>query len=76
VTRDRGCLILKQREFVYVGEPIPKIDKYKNADFFLNLQKSMILSLAQRKLLTTSQMERVVDEIEHQHCVKMKQKPS
>jgi len=73
---DRGCSLLKQREFVYVGEPIPKIDKYKNADFLLNLQKSMLLSLARRKLLNTSQMERVMDEIERQHCTKMKQKPS
>jgi len=76
VIEDRGCLLLKQREFVYAGEPIPKIDKYKNADFLLNLQKSMLLSLTRRKLLNTSQMERVMDEIERQHCTKMKQKPS
>ena len=73
---DRGCSLLKQREFVYVGEPIPKIDKYKNADFLLNLQKSMLLSLARRKLLNTSQTERIMAEIERQHCTKMKQKPS
>jgi len=73
---DRWCSLLKQREFVYVGESVPKIDKYKNADFLLNLQKSMLLSLARRTLLTASQMERVMDEIERQHCIKIKQKPS
>jgi len=57
----------KEREFVYVGEPIPKIDPVKNADFLLQIQKSMLLSLVQRKLLNTSQMERVMDELENQH---------
>ena len=57
----------KEREFVYVGEPIPKIDPVKNADFLLQIQKSMLLSLVQRKLLSTSQMERVMDELENQH---------
>jgi len=57
----------KEREFVYVGEPIPKIDPVKNADFLLQLQKSMLLSLVQKKLLNASQMERVMDELENQH---------
>jgi len=57
----------KEREFVYVGKPIPKIDPVKNADFLLQLQKSMLLSLVQKKLLNASQMERVMDELENQH---------
>jgi len=66
----------KHREFNYVGEPISKIDSSKDADFLLNFQKSMLLSLVERKLLTTSQMERCMDEISRQHYIKMKQKPS
>jgi len=57
----------KEREFVYVGEPIPKIDPVKNADFLLQLPQSMLLSLVQKKLLNASQMERVMDELENQH---------
>ena len=51
---------MKQREFVYVGEPIPKIDKAIHNEFLLNFQKSMLLSLVERNLLTKNQSERVL----------------
>ena len=66
----------KEREFVYVGEPIPKINPIKNADFLLQLQKSMLLSLAKKKLLSISQIERVMEKLESQHIGKGKQNPS
>lgn len=65
----RRCA-LKHREFVYVGEPVPKIDPTQNADFILQLQKSMLVSLVKRKLLNISQMERVMEELEHGHRLK------
>ena len=51
---------MKQREFVYVGEPVPKIDKTIHKEFLLNFQKSMLLSLVGRNLLTKNQAERVL----------------
>ena len=54
----------KEHEFVYSGEPIPKIDPLKSADFILQLQKSMLSSLVKRNLLSASQMERVIEKLE------------
>jgi len=54
---------MEQRDYVYVGEPIPKIETPDNKDFLLNFQRSMLLSLVKRKLLTASQMEQVMDII-------------
>ena len=62
----------KEREFVYVGDPIPKIDPVKNIDFLLQIQKSMLLSLVKQKLLNTSQMERVIEELDSQYHKKKK----
>ena len=56
----------KEREFIYVGEPIPKIDPIMNADFLLQMQKSMLLSLVKRNLLSASQVERVMEKLEQQ----------
>jgi len=56
----------KEREFVYVGDPIPKINEAGNADFILHYQKSILLSLVKRNLLTLSQCERCMDELEGQ----------
>ena len=57
---------MKHREFVYVGEAIPKIDAVKHADFILHYQKSILLSLVDRKLLTLSQCERCIEDLERQ----------
>jgi len=58
------CVLRKEREFVYAGEPIPKIILSIHTDFLLQIQKAMLLSLAQRKLLSTDQVERVAEELE------------
>ena len=55
------------REFVYVGDPILKIDPSKQANFILQYQKAMLHALVQRKLLNASQMERVIDELERRN---------
>ena len=54
---------MKHRDFVYIGEPIPKIDKTLNREFLQNFQKAMLLSLVERELLTKNQAERVLDKI-------------
>ena len=58
---------MNSRKFVCVGEAIPKIETTENADFIIHLQKSMLLSLVKRELLTLAQMERVMEEIERQY---------
>jgi hypothetical protein len=50
---------LKNREFKYIGEPIPEINKKEHKEFLLNFQNAMLLSLVERKLLTKDQAERV-----------------
>ncbi|MCL2773447.1 MAG: hypothetical protein FWD71_08865 [Oscillospiraceae bacterium] len=55
------------RDFVYVGEPIPEIKMPEHADFILQLQKSMLLSLVKRKLITSAQMDCIMAELEKQY---------
>ena len=54
---------MNPREFVYIGEPAPKIDQTEHSEFLLNLQKAMLLSLTERKLLTKTQAERALDAL-------------
>ncbi|MDD3279849.1 MAG: hypothetical protein PHG16_13400 [Lachnospiraceae bacterium] len=61
---------MKCREFVYVGEPVPKITEQEHAAFLLQLQKSILASLKKRELLNHSQYERCVEEIEKQYSRK------
>lgn len=58
--------VLKHREFIYVGGPVPELNEQEHAAFFMNLQRSILLSLEKRKLLTTSQRERCLHELEKQ----------
>ena len=58
------CVLKKAREVVSIGEPVPRITLPTHPDFFMQLQKAMLLSLVHRKLLSVSQMERVWEELE------------
>lgn len=55
---------MKRKEFIYNGEPIPKIDEQKYAAFLVNIQKAILLSLEKRNLITKTQQERCVLELE------------
>ena len=59
--------IWKHREFIYVGEPVPELNEQEHAAFFMNFQRSIILSLEKRNLLTVSQRERCLLELEKQY---------
>ena len=61
---------MKHREFLYVGAPIPKLNERDYPEFFLNIQKAIILSLEKRNLLTASQRELCLLELEKQHSTK------
>lgn len=58
---------MKCREFVYVGEPGPQITEEEYTEFYLHFQKSILVSLEKRKLLTYSQYSRCIEEIEKQY---------
>lgn len=58
---------MKYREFVYVGEPVPELNEREHAAFLVNIQKSILLSLEKRNLLTTSQRERCLIELEKRY---------
>ena|GEM_PF-3668305 len=54
----------KKNEYTYVGSPVSKITKEDNADFILNYQRSVLLALVERKLLTPTQCEQCIEELE------------
>ena len=66
---------MKPREIEFDGKPVPKIDKDEHKDkhkdkcetehkkFLLNFQNAIILSLAERGLLTESQAEQAMDAL-------------
>lgn len=62
--------MLKHREFIYIGDPVPKLNEQEHAAFLMNIQRSILLSLEQRKLLTPSQRERCLKELEKQYSQK------
>ncbi len=65
---------MKHREFIYVGNPIPEINAQEHAEFLMNIQKSILLSLEKRTLLTPSQREHCLHELEKQYSQSQKGK--
>lgn len=60
-------MLLTHREFVYVGDSVPKITEQDYAAFLLQLQKAMLASLEKRELLSHSQYGRCIEELETQY---------
>ncbi len=60
-------VLLKHREFVYVGDPAPEINEQEHAAFLMNMQRAILLSLEKRELLTASQRERCITALEKQY---------
>jgi len=54
---------MKQSDYVYIGEPIPRIESPEHKDFLINFQKAMLQSLVTKKQLTAAQTEQVMDII-------------
>ena len=63
----REVLRLLRREFVYIGDPVTELNEDEHAAFLMNVQKAILLSLEQRKLLTHSQCERCLAKLEKQY---------
>ncbi len=63
----REVVLLKHREFVYVGDPAPEINEQEHAAFLMNIQRAILLSLEKRNLLTASQRDRCMVELEKQY---------
>ncbi len=64
---------MKHREFIYTGEPVPELNELEHAAFLINFQRSILLSLEKKKLLTASQRERCLLELEKQFLLNQKQ---
>lgn len=60
------CRLLKPREYVYAGEPIPELNEQQHTAFLMNFQKAILRSLERRNLLSHSQTERCLLELEKQ----------
>jgi hypothetical protein len=67
---------LKHREFRYVGEPVPELNEREHAAFLMNVQRSILISLEKRNLLTASQRERCLLELEKQYRLNQKKATS
>lgn len=60
------------REFIYAGDPVPVLNEQEHAAFLMHIQRSVIFSLEKRELLTASQRERCLAELEKQHIQNQK----
>ncbi len=58
---------MKHRDFIYAGEPVPELNEQEHAAFLMNFQRSILLSLEKRNLLTASQQERSLLALEKQY---------
>ena len=67
---------MKHREFRYVGEPVPELNEREHAAFLMNVQRSILISLENRNLLTASQRERCLLELEKQYRLNQKKATS
>ncbi len=67
ILETREVVLLKHREFVYVGDPAPEINEQEHTAFLMNMQRAILLSLEKRNLLTASQRERCMVELEKQY---------
>jgi hypothetical protein len=56
----------KNNEYTYVGEPIPKVTREQHADFIINYQKSILYALVEKRLITPTQCEKCIEELEYQ----------
>ncbi len=65
---------MKHREFFYVGEPVPELNEQEHEAFLMNIQKSILLSLEKRNLLTPSQRERCLIELEKRQSSNLKKR--
>lgn len=61
------CCLLKHRDYIYVGDPIPELNEQQHAAFLNHLQKAILCSLHQRGLIHSSQKERCLAEIEKRY---------
>lgn len=52
------------REFVYSGDPPPELKGEEYEAFLMNIQRSVLFSLEQRKLLSPEQRKRCLAELE------------
>ncbi|MCI8772189.1 MAG: hypothetical protein HFH73_13885 [Lachnospiraceae bacterium] len=67
---------MKHREFVYVGEAVPELNEQEHAAFLFNFQKSILLSLEKRRLLTELQRERCITALEKQYAKAIQKSPN
>lgn len=58
---------MKHRDFIYVGEPVPELNEQDDTEFLMNIQRSILLALEKRNLLTPPQRERCLIKLEKWH---------
>ncbi len=58
---------MKHREFIYVGDTAPNLDKEQYSEFILMYQKAVIVFLKKRNLLTPAQSKCCIEKLEKQN---------
>ena len=53
-----------REEYVYAGDEVPKISEEEHAEFLLNVQRAILYSLEKKNLLTRTQRDRCLAELE------------
>lgn len=58
---------MSHKDYIYIGDPIPKLSRKNNAAFLLHLQEAVIFSLEKRKMLTSTQCDQCIAELENRY---------
>lgn len=60
---------MKKEKFVYTGVSVPELNWQEHGEFLMNVQRAVLFSLEKRELLTSSQRERCLAELERKFRV-------
>lgn len=55
---------MSQKNYVFMGEPIPPLTRQTHAAFLLLLQEAVLYSLEKQNLLTATQRDQCIAELE------------
>lgn len=64
---------MKNKEYVYIGEPLPELNWQEHAQFLTHLEKAVLYSLEKRVLISRSERERCFIEIDALHAREKRQ---
>ena len=64
---------MKNKEYVYIGEPLPELNWQEHTQFLMHLEKAVLYSLEKRVLISRSERKRCLIEIDALHAREKRQ---